>query len=137
MANVDLTPYLMFDGEAREAMNFYRDVFGGELMLQTYGDIDPSSGADTRERVMHSSLMGGRAELMAGDTPQSGSLGSAKVQLALSGTDEQTLRSLFESLGEGGKVGVPLERQVWGDLFGSVTDRFGIDWMVNISSRES
>lgn len=134
MGSVALTPYLMFDGECREAMGFYRDIFGGELQLQSYGEVDPSAGAELKDRVMHSSLRGGQADLMAGDTPERGSLGAGKVQLTLSGTDEQTLRSMFESLGKGGKVGVPLERQMWGDLFGSLKDRYGIDWMVNIST---
>ncbi|MEX2534563.1 MAG: VOC family protein [Trueperaceae bacterium] len=134
MGDVALTPYLMFDGECREAVGFYREVLGGELELQTYGEVDPSAAANLKDRVMHSRLSGGRVELMAGDVPGGGPLGTGKVQLALSGTDEQTLRTIFDALSTGGKVGVPLERQMWGDLFGAVSDRYGVDWMVNIST---
>ena len=131
--NVDLTPYLMFSGQCREAMEFYRDVFGGELQLQTYGEVDPSASGDMKDRIMHSSLMGGRADLMAGDSPEAASFGEGRVQLALSGSDEGTLRNLFEALSAGGKVEVPLEKQMWGDFFGSLKDRYGVDWMVNIN----
>lgn len=134
MGTVTLSPYLLFDGVCREAMELYREVFGGTLMAQSYGEVDPNAPAGMKDRVMHASLMGGRAELMAGDTPDSRGQGPGKISLALSGTDEAALREMFDKLSAGGEVVTPIERQVWGDLYGAVTDRYGIAWMVNISA---
>lgn len=133
MATFGLTPYLLFDGECREAMKLYHSVFGGTLEIQTYGELDASTEPKMRDLVMHSHLRGGRAALMAGDSPQSSGDGG-KVQLTLSGTDDLALRQAFEALAAGGEVVTPLDRQMWGDVYGALTDRFGIGWMVNISS---
>ena len=126
-----LNPYIQFDGSAREAMEFYRTVFGGELTVSTFGEFG-MEGAGS-EGVMHAQLETPSGyTLMASDTPpgmeaQRGSM----VSISLSG-DEQDLRQYFEKLADGGQVTMPLEKQVWGDEFGECTDRFGVAWMVNI-----
>jgi len=132
MEKIDLHPYLMFDGNCREAFEFYQNVFGGEVNFMTYGDMDGSCPAGIRDNVMHGTLMGGSVEFMGGDAPEGMPLGFGKINLSLSGFDEPTLTAKFQALSEGGNIVVPLERQMWGDIFGSFQDRFGIDWMVDI-----
>ncbi len=132
MEKIDLHPYLMFEGNCRDAMEFYQRIFGGDLQFMTYGDMDGSCPDAMKNQIMHSTLMGEEVELMAGDNPQETPLGAGKINLSLSGFNEANLRSKFEALSEGGQILVPLDKQMWGDIFGCFTDRFGVDWMVNI-----
>lgn len=132
-----LNPYLSFDGNAREAMEFYRTVFGGELTLSTFGEYGPSDqpGAD---KIMHGQLEAAEGlVLMGADAPPGTELvHGTDVALSLSGDDEARLRSFWDQLADGGTVAVPLEKQMWGDLFGMCTDRFGTSWMVNIAQSQ-
>ena len=132
MEKISLNAYLMFEGNCREALTFYQNVFGGDLNLMTYGDMDASCPAATKDNIMHGQLMGCESELMAADYPEESPLGVGRINLALSGTDEPKLRKMYEGLSEGGKIQVPLEKQVWGDLYGAFTDKYSISWMVNI-----
>ncbi|QRQ99855.1 VOC family protein [Dyadobacter sandarakinus] len=132
MEKLNLHPYLMFDGNCRAALEFYKGIFGGELNVMTYGDLDGSCPDGVRDQVMHGTLMGGAIDFMAGDAPDGMPLGTGKINLSLSGTDERELRETYEALSEGGTVVVPLDRQMWGDIFGAFQDKFGIDWMMNI-----
>lgn len=134
MATVTLDAYLFFAGNCREAMDFYRDVFGGTLNVQTYDQVPGETPAAMKGKVIHAHLTGGVVSLMGSDSPAPDALGTGKINLSLSGTDEPRLRGIFERLSAGGKVVTPLEKQFWGDVFGTLTDRFGVDWMVNISS---
>lgn len=128
-----LNPYLQFDGTAREAMEFYSGVFGGELTVSTfgeYGDAD-APGADG---VMHAQLNAGDLiVLMASDVPPGMEHSSANGTLSLSGDDSEALRGYWDALSAGGQISLPLEKQMWGDEFGQCTDRFGVSWMVNIA----
>ncbi|QGF23092.1 VOC family protein [Raineyella fluvialis] len=131
------TPYLSFHGQAREAMEFYHSVFGGELTFSTYGDFGFEGGP--ADGIMHSTLKGDGFDLMASDTPpgmphQEGS--SISLSLAGPKADEDRLRGWFEKLCEGGKVTMPLEEQMWGDLYGACTDRYGLNWMVDIGQED-
>jgi PhnB protein len=129
-----LNPYVQFRDTARPAMEFYREVFGGELTVSTFGDFgDPSQpGADG---VMHANLTTPSGyTLMASDTPpgMDYSPGST-ISISLSGDDGDELRGYWAKLSDGGTVSLPLEKQMWGDEFGMCTDKFGIGWMVNIA----
>lgn len=129
-----LNPYLHFDGTAREAMTFYQSLFGGELSVTTFGEM--GEAGDFAEKVMHSHLGGGPSGfvMMGSDTPPGMDLTPGEtVTLSLNGEDEAELRGWFEALSEGGEVHVPLERQMWGDVFGQCRDRFGVLWLVNIA----
>ena len=128
-----LNPYLTFDGNAREAMEFYRDVFGGELRVDTFGQYG-TSGPEA-EQVMHAQLETPSGfTLMASDTPPGMQRhpGDA-ITVSLSGDDGDELRGYWEKLSAGGEVQMPLEKQMWGDEFGMCVDRFGTPWMVNIA----
>jgi PhnB protein len=128
-----LNPYLNFDGSCREAMEFYQSVLGGELNVNTfgeYGDEGPS-----KDGVMHAQLETPSGfTLMASDTPPGMTVDKgAAVSISLSGDDSDELRRFWEGLSEGAEVTMPLEKQMWGDEFGMLTDRFGMQWMVNIA----
>ena len=129
-----LNPYIAFEGTAREAIETYRDVFGGELSLNTFGDFgEAPPGFETK--VMHSQLETPAGfTLMASDTPpgmphQPG----GAISVSLSGDDDAELRGYWDKLSAGGQVMLPLEKQMWGDVFGMCVDRFGVSWMVNIA----
>ena len=133
-----LNPYISFSDNARQAMEFYRDVFGGELTLNTFGEMGGAAPGD-ENKVMHAHLETPAGfTLMASDTPPGmpRSEGSS-ISVSLSGDDADDLRGWFTKLSDGGSVTMPLEKQVWGDEFGMCTDRFGIQWMVNISQPAS
>ncbi|HEX6150079.1 VOC family protein [Nocardioides sp.] len=127
-----LNPYLSFDGSAREAMEFYQGVLGGELEVMTFGQY----GGAPADGVMHARLETPSGfHLMAADLPEGESMTvGTNITLSLSGDDTDDLTGYFQKLSEGGTVTMPLEQQMWGDSFGMFTDRFGIGWMVNIAS---
>jgi len=132
---VRLNPYIAFDGNAREAMEFYQSVFGGTLAMNTFGEFGAPDPA-IADKIMHAMLEtdNGMA-LMASDPPPDMQIqqGSA-ISISLSGDDAEELRGYWAKLSEGGTVSVPLEKQMWGDEFGTCRDRFGVEWMVNIGS---
>lgn len=133
--STQLNPYLSFRDNAREAMEFYKSVFGGELTVSTFGEFHASEDESEQDKVMHASLQtpGGLA-LMASDTPNSMEhVSQSNISISLSGDDEPELRGYWEKLSDGGQVAMPFEKAPWGDLFGMCTDRFGIAWMVNVA----
>jgi PhnB protein len=135
-----LNPYISFrNNAARQAMEFYKDVFGGNLTMNTFGEYgDPNApGADG---IMHGQLETDKGfTLMGADTPPGMEARNPgdNITISLSGDDEQELRGYWDKLSQGGTVTLPLEKQMWGDLFGQCTDQFGIAWMVNISQPQS
>jgi PhnB protein len=128
-----LNPYIHFRDNARQAMEFYKDVFGGDLRLNTFGEYgDPSApGADN---IMHAQLETENGfTLMASDTPPGMEFNPGdSVSISLSGDDEQELRGYWDKLSDGGTVTMPFEKQMWGDLFGQCTDKYGVAWMVDV-----
>ena len=134
-----LNPYLSFRDNAREAMTFYRSVFGGELTLSTFGDFHASEDPAEQDKIMHSQLeTPDGLTLMGGDTPNGMEYRpQAGVSVSLSGDDEPTLRGYWELLSDNGIVVMPFEKAPWGDTFGMCVDRFGTSWMVNASAQPS
>ncbi|MDW8810738.1 VOC family protein [Streptomyces scabiei] len=128
-----LNPYLSFDGDARQALEFYREVFGGELALNTFGEFG-SPDAPGADKIMHGMLETPSGfTLMGADTPPGMEYApGSSFSVSLSGDDEAELRGYWEKLSAGATVSVPLDKQMWGDVFGMCTDRFGVSWMVNI-----
>lgn len=135
---VQLNPYLNFRDNARQAMEFYRSVFGGELQLSTFADFQASQDPAEEHMIMHGQLTTPEGlVLMGADTPQRmGYVPAAGFSVSLSGApeDEERLRSCWDALSEGGTVQEPLAAAPWGDLFGMCTDRFGTSWLVNIGA---
>jgi PhnB protein len=133
-----LNPYISFENSARQAMEFYRDVFGGNLTINTFGEFGQADSPDA-DKIMHSQLETDTGfTLMASDTPAGMQRNPGDtITISLSGDDADTLRGYWEKLSNGGTVTMPLEKQMWGDEFGMCTDRFGIPWMVNITQQQS
>jgi PhnB protein len=133
-----LNPYLNFNDNAREAMEFYKDVFGGTLSVTTFGDLGAAEGADA-SKVMHSVLETSAGyTIMGSDTPAHMEYhGPAGFGVSLSGDDGDQLRGYWDKLSGGGRVDMPLQKQVWGDEFGMVVDKYGICWLVNITAPQS
>ncbi len=132
-----LNPYIGFTDNARQALEFYQSVFGGKLVMNTFGEYG-TEGPDA-DKIMHGqletdkgyTLMG--ADTIAGMERDSGSA----ITISLSGDDGDELRGYWEKLAEGGTVSLPLEKQMWGDEFGQCTDKFGVNWMVNIGQPQA
>ena len=129
-----VNPYLMFDGNAQEAFDFYKSVFGGEffgvLKYSHFADSMNPAPADA-DRVAHIAMpLGEQNMLMASDTAggQKVTVGN-NVQIMLAPESAEETRSVFEALSAGGKVGMPLEPTEWAELYGECTDRFGVKWI--------
>jgi PhnB protein len=129
-----LSPYLNFNGTARDALEFYHSVLGGDLTITTFAEMG-MTGPDA-DRVMH-----GLLETELGYTIMASDLTSdmdyhapAGFSVSLSGSDGDALRRYWEKLSSAGTITMPLQKQVWGDEFGMCTDQYGVPWMVNISA---
>jgi len=132
----EINPYLAFDGNCREAMSFYQSCLGGELQVQSFGDVGMAQGKGTEDRVMHARLTNGEARLMASDTmPGQPYEGMKNFGVALTFPTPDAARDVFDALAEGGQVTMPLGKTFWAEAFGMVTDRFGTPWMVNGSMK--
>lgn len=135
-----LHPYLNFPGTAREAFEFYGEALGATPQFATFGQFNAvPEGSEHTDKIMHASLeVTDLIRLYASDNIEGmspeGFVQGNNVSLSLMGDDEPTLRSAFENLSAGGEVRMPLEKQIWGDTYGQLVDRFGILWMVNISA---
>ena len=129
-----LNPYIAFPGTAREAMDFYKGVFGGTLTVNTFGDFGAPDPA-LADKIMHAQLETDAGYTLMGSdlAPGMPHTPGSSITVSLSGDDNDALRGYFEKLSDGGSVTMPLEKQMWGDEYGQLTDRYGISWMVNIT----
>jgi len=132
---VQLNPYLSFRDNARQAMEFYRSVFGGELTVSTFGDFQASQDPAEKDKVMHAQLTADHGlVLMGSDTPADMEYTTGtNYSVSLSGDDEATLRGYWDKLSADATVTVPLDKAPWGDTFGMCVDKFGVSWLVNIA----
>lgn len=128
-----LNPYLNFDGNARQALEFYASVFGGNLNLSTFADFGTKDSPDA-DKIMHGQLEteAGYTLMAADATAEMGFHGVHGFGVSLSG-DDPDLRRYWDKLSASGTVTMPMQKQPWGDEFGMCTDKFGVPWLVNIS----
>jgi PhnB protein len=133
-----LNPYLNFNGNARQAMQFYQSVFGGELNLSTFADFGAQDSPDAN-RIMH-----GQLETDAGYTIMGADVTSdmeyhsmAGCSVSLSGDDADVLRGYWDKLSASGTTTMPMQKQAWGDEFGMCVDGFGVPWLVDISQPQA
>lgn len=136
-----LNPYINFMGDARQALTFYQDVFGGELALQTYAEFGAAEDPQDARRIMHGRLEAANGiTIMGADAPSvledEGSRHMSMISLSLTGQNEAELRGYWDKLSRDGEVTMQLSPQVWGDTFGMCVDKFGVAWMVNIARLE-
>ncbi len=130
-----LNPYINFADQAREALEFYAGVLGGTPVISTFGDFGQAD-APYAGLVMHGMLETDLGfTLMVSDTPPGmfDRVVGNNITISLSG-DDPVLADYFTGLAEGGQVAVPMAKQVWGDQYGQLVDKFGISWMVNLSA---
>lgn len=137
-----LHPYLNFAGNSREVFEFYGQALGAVPQFATFGEFQAVPAGDPNaDKIMHGSLEVSElirlyvSDVIEGMSPE-GFVEGNNVTLSLMGDDETLLRSAFEKLSVGGEITMPLEKQMWGDVYGAFTDRFGIVWQVNISDGE-
>ena len=134
-----LNPYISFKDQARDAMEFYRGVFGGELIVSTFSDY-PGMTDDPADQdlVMHAQLETSDGfVLMGADTPSHMQYAKPEgISVSVSGDDEASLQRYWDGLADGGTVAMPFDTPPWGGKFGMLTDRFGIDWMVAVNAQQ-
>ena len=134
-----LSPYLTFDGKTAEAMKFYQSVLGGELRMQTFEESAVPTTPEDKDKIVHADLKNDSLSFMASDGNEEKpvKMMGDTIQLSIVGSDEALLTKYFNRLAEDGKVDLPLAKQFWGDVYGQLTDKFGVHWMVNITSDQA
>ena len=128
-----LNPYLHFDGDAEEALNFYKNALGGEIaMLSRYGDSPMPTDDDWKNKLMHSRLIFDGNMIMISDSFKGmGAKKEGNVQLNIDVESIDKINEVFAKMAEGGKVTMELQDTFWGARFGMLKDKFGVDWMFN------
>jgi PhnB protein len=138
---IRLNPYISFKNNAREAIEFYHSIFGGELTINTFADLHASQDPSEDNLIMHSMLVAPNGlTLMASDTTQRMAYtpgDNMSVSLSGEAEDEKVLTSYWTGLMVGGTEAMPLSKAVWGDSFGMGTDKYGITWLVNIAAPQA
>lgn len=130
-----LNPYLSFDGNCREAMNFYKDCFGGELHLQTVEELPEMAArmpAEMAGHILHSSLSSGGIVIMASDLNREIPAEGNTISLLLNCQSEEELNTLFSKLSKDGKVIEPIGDMPWGARYGELKDKYGKLWALNL-----
>lgn len=128
-----LLAYISFQGNTREAMNFYKDCLGGELEIRTFkgSAMEEHFPAEMHDKVMHSHLISGNIGLMASDMPNpKGIVAGNNITLMLECSTEEEIRSIYDKLSAGGDADHPVQPAFWGGVFGHLTDKFGIVWLL-------
>lgn len=129
-----LNPYLHFAGNCQEAMTFYQACLGGELNVQTIGDTPMAEQMpeEARKQVIHSMLTAEGIVIFASDMIHGDSVVRGNsMTMCLNCNSEEEISTLFANLAEGGQVSEPLRTEFWGGTFGSLTDKYGVNWMFN------
>ena len=128
----EIQAYLTFNGDCREAMNFYASALGAELTVVTFGETDPKTAPADRNKVMHARLARGATILMASDSVPAAPVRAAdSVSLSIVCESDKEVDTLFAGLSAGGKPTVPPNDAFWGARFAMLTDRYGFHWMLN------
>ncbi len=131
---MNFEPYLFFDGNCEEALGFYAGVFGGKIDGLMRYEGTPAAvemPPEALEKVMHATFRSPSANFMASDSNQASDCESSRIALSLASSDPAEGQRMFDALAAGGAVSMPYGKMFWGAMFGSLTDKYGIDWMVN------
>ena len=127
-----LNPYIMFDGNCSEAMNFYKEALNGELEITPYKGSPIEVPDSYKDKILHARLTFGNAVLMAADgIPGQKSKFGHSIHLSISTKDLAEAELYFNNLVEGGTITMPFDETFWGATFGMLTDKFGVNWMVS------
>ncbi len=129
---IRLSPYLAFNGNCNEAMNFYKSIFGGTLEIKTFADVPGDVDEDQKDKVMHARLIFDEMEIMASDSMRGQeAVNGTSVALSLEYIDLKEAERVFNELSSEGNIILPFEKSFWGAKFGMFTDKFGFQWMVH------
>lgn len=130
-----INAYLNFNGHTREAMSFYKECLGGELVMQKIAESPMAAQmpSEMGPKILHSSLTNNSIILMASDCRGAGTVNGNNIALCINCSSEEEINRFFNNLAAGGKINEPLQQSFWGATFGSLTDKFGIHWMFNYS----
>ncbi len=134
-----ITAYLTFNGNCREAMTFYQECLGGELVFQTVGSSPMADQMPPQMKgsILHSSLHHGALVIMASDMcSDKGLIKGTNVTLCINSTSEEEARNFYALLSAGGDATHPMQPTFWGALFGDLTDQFGTQWMINFETNQ-
>ena len=129
-----IVPYLNFNGNANEALNFYTRALNGQVIFkQTYGESPMENTTDWKDKIMHASFQAGELQFMVSDiqSPDNHVTSGTNLNLSLNFKEEAEIEKVFAALSEGAHITMPLEKTFWGAKFGMLTDHFGINWMFN------
>lgn len=135
-----INSYLTFNGNCREAMNFYKDCLGGELSLQTIGEspLADKMPPQMKECILHATLIKDKLVLMGSDmVGENGLKRGNSVSLAINCSSDEEIRSFYEKLSEGGNKDHALEESFWGATFGDLTDKYGNHWLLNYEKNKN
>ncbi|RYZ22105.1 MAG: VOC family protein [Chitinophagaceae bacterium] len=126
-----LVPYIMFNGNCEEALNFYAKALGGQIQgLQYFEGAPVDTKPEDAKKVMHAQFSAGDLFLMASDGQQNEAVGGM-VHLSLDFPSQEEIGATFAALSEGARITMPLQDTFWGARFGMLTDQFGVSWMFN------
>ena len=130
-----INAYLNFNGLTKEAMTFYKDCLGGELVMQKIGESPMAAQmpSEMAPQILHSSLTNKAIILMASDCMGPGTVTGNNIPLCTNCSSDEEINIFFNNLAAGGKITEPLQQSFWGATFGSLTDKFGIHWMFNFT----
>ncbi|MBL0742485.1 VOC family protein [Chryseolinea lacunae] len=130
-----INAYLNFNGSCREAMTFYHDCFGGELTLQKISESPMAAQMPSEEgaKILHGLLSNNDIQLMGSDMMGASLVNGNVVSLCLNCSSDEEINTFFTKLSAGGKVKTPVHQSFWGALYGELTDRYGMNWMLNYS----
>jgi PhnB protein len=135
---IGVSPYIAFRGNCKEAIDFYKAATGGELLYaQSYGE-SPMAEMGPADAIMHATLKIGEAHVMMCDDFHSENFTTGgNISLAIGLDDKARAQAIFDNLADGGKVTMPLDKTFWAEAFGMLTDKFGVNWMVNCDAPKS
>ncbi len=135
--NTQINVYLTFNGNAKEAMTFYRDVLGGELSVMKVSDTPgkDKASAENLDKVMHASLINGNLILFATDMIAEGKYNEGNGVTMNLNCPVGDINNYFDKLSSGGKVIHPVKEEFWGGTFGVLIDKFGKKWMLHAEKK--
>ena len=130
-----INAYLNFNGKTREAMTFYQQCFGGELVMQKISESPMAARVPSEmgARILHSSLTNDNIVLMASDMLGNNIVNGNSISLCIHCSSDEEMNAFFTNLAKGGNIVEPLHQSFWGATFGSLTDKFGVTWILNYS----
>lgn len=133
-----LIPYLNFEGNCNEAMNFYKECFAGELVVQTVAEspMADQMPLEMKDLVLHARLEKGNIIIMASDAMDKEMVNGSMITLMIQCDSEEEINSYFANLSSGGVVSMPLSKQFWGATYGQLTDKFGVLWSLNYENSQ-